>query len=123
MTTAIAPTSANARFTYRSSGTPTIRAPSASCEIACRPRPNRVREIRSDSPAASTTPSAITNSDRAWKVAPPTETIPSLPDLWNGNGSGKTYAGRMKSTRRSASIANAIATLAATQPTVEPRTT
>ena len=50
ITTAIAPTSANARFTYGSSGTPTIRAPSASCEIACSPRPKRVREISSDRP-------------------------------------------------------------------------
>ena len=70
---------------------------------------------------ASTSPSAITNSERSWNVAPATETMPSLPGWWNGIGSGKTYAGRMNTHRTSAWIANAIATLAATHPTVDPR--
>ena len=40
----------------------------------------------------------------------------------NGIGSGKTYAERGKATARMFSIANAIATVAATQPSVDPRT-
>ena len=58
--------------------------------IACRPRPKDVRLITCVTAAASTIPSAITNSERSWKVAPPSETMPSLPALRNGNGSGKT---------------------------------
>ena len=67
-------------------------------------------------------PSAITKRERSWKVAPATETIPSLPARSNGIGSGNTYAERGKATARMFSIANAIATVAATQPSVDPRT-
>ena len=48
-------------------------------------------------------------------------TNPAWPTVWNGNGSGKTYAGRWKVAPIAARIANATAEVAATQPIVEPR--
>ena len=118
---AIPPASANASVTSRSSGTPTIRAPSASSTIARRPRPERVCVSAQLAAPASASATTSTKSPRTWMLAPPTVTKPSCPIRLNGSGSGKTYAGRPNPAWSPARTAVPTASVAATQPIVDPR--
>ena len=107
--------------TSRSTGRPENRAPSGSEAIACSARPWRVRSSVQAAAAARRAAKPITKNERTWMLAPATETTPSRPTSSKGSGSGKTYAGRVKTAPTIPWRANAIASVAATQPSVEPR--
>ena len=118
---ATAPASAKARVSSRSTGTPIARAAAGSSAIARSPLPTRERASKAVVAAASASVTPRTKNERTCTEAPAIVTTPPRPIRSNGSGSGKTWLGA--STSRSDRIAKARATVAATQPTVQPRAT